>query len=259
MRNHQPTEDSRTGKDVVIPSESAYALASLEQDVPITSDQERFDAEIGTLVKHKDGTFLWSPNIKNLVRNANGGNNKALWTYLYYSQRIVYLNGVITDQTANITGASLLCLDRLNPCDPIHFYINSGGGQVYAGLGLYEIMQMLRAPVYTYGIYQVAGFATLLLSSGAKGRRSLLNQTKVCITPLSTTEADPRAAPEIKRLSETMKHLYTLHTDTNPFETAQNLDQDIELSTRDAIQYGLVDEALHHKNVLLPWKWGLNS
>src|SRR5512143_281191 len=115
------------------------------------------------------------PSIQNVVPmvvETSGRGERAYDIYsLLLKERIIFLGTPISDQVANLIVAQLLFLDREDPDKDIQLYINSPGGQVYAGMAIYDTMQLLRAPVSTIAVGMTASFGTLLLTAGTKGKR----------------------------------------------------------------------------------------
>ncbi len=114
-------------------------------------------------------------NVVPMVIESSGRGERAYDIYsLLLKERIIFLGTPIDDQVANVTVAQLLFLNREDPEKTIHMYINSPGGQIYAGLAIYDTMKMISNPISTYAIGFSASFGTVLLAAGTKGQRYAL-------------------------------------------------------------------------------------
>ena len=168
---------------------------------------------------------------------------------LLLKERIVFLGTPINDQVANAIIAQLLFLDREDPERDISLYINSPGGVVSSGLAIYDTMQLIRPSVSTIGIGLVASFGTVLLCSGANGKRySLANSTIHMHQPMGGAQGQATdieiQAREILRLQDKMRQILSIHTGQPYEKIARDTDRDYYLSSTEAKEYGLVDEVL---------------
>ena len=163
--------------------------------------------------------------------------------------RIIFLGSGIDDNVANIIVAQLLFLDAEDPERDIFMYINSPGGGVYSGMAIYDTMQHLRAPVSTFCGGMAASMGAVLLSAGAKGKRSALPNSRIMIHQPSGgsqgTAADIEiAAQEILHIREKLNLLIAKHTG-QPVETIQkDADRDRFMSPQEAVEYGLIDQVI---------------
>ena len=163
--------------------------------------------------------------------------------------RIIFLGSGIDDNVANIIVAQLLFLDAEDPERDIFMYINSPGGGVYSGMAIYDTMQHLRAPVSTFCVGMAASMGAVLLSAGAKGKRSALPNSRIMIHQPSGgsqgTAADIEiAAQEILHIREKLNLLIAKHTGP-PVETIQkDADRDRFMSPQEAVEYGLIDKVI---------------
>ena len=163
--------------------------------------------------------------------------------------RIIFLGSGIDDNVANIIVAQLLFLDAEDPERDIFMYINSPGGGVYSGMAIYDTMQHLRAPVSTFCVGMAASMGAVLLSAGAKGKRSGLPNSRIMIHQPSGgsqgTAADIEiAAQEILHIREKLNLLIAKHTG-QPVETIQkDADRDRFMSPQEAVEYGLIDQVI---------------
>lgn len=164
--------------------------------------------------------------------------------------RIIYLGTEVTPASANLIITQLLYLDSQNSELPIHLYINSPGGSVYAGLGIYDMMQQIKAPVHTYCVGMAASMASVLLAAGAKGKRIAMPNSRIMIhQPLggtggSTQSVDMEiATKEIVAMREKLYGIYELHNTKDKKVADFNVlcDRDNYLSPQQAIEIGLLD------------------
>ena len=163
--------------------------------------------------------------------------------------RIVFLGSSITDQVANIIVAQLLFLDADDPDREVYLYINSPGGNVYAGLAIYDTINHLRAPVSTYCVGMAASMGALLLASGQNGRRNALPNSRIMLHQPSSgyqgTAADIEiAAKEILGTRERLNRILAERTGQTLERINADVDRDRWMSAEDAVKYGLVDQVL---------------
>lgn len=168
---------------------------------------------------------------------------------LLLKERIVFLGTGINDAVANVVVAQLLYLNSVDPKAPVHLYINSPGGSVYAGLAIYDTMQMIKAPVATYAIGVTASMGTALLSAGAKGMRYALPHATIHMHPTGGgaqgyTEDVRIATREQERLQAQLFHLMGRHTKHSWQEIEDFFLRDKFMCTPEAKEYGLIDEIL---------------
>ena len=163
-------------------------------------------------------TILTPQSLIPMVIETSGRGERAYDIYsLLLQNRIIFLGTPITDQVANVIVAQLLFLDREDPEKDIQLYINSPGGQIYAGMAIYDTMQLIRAPISTIAVGVTASFGTLLLTAGAKGKRYALPHATIHMhQPLGgaqgqATEIEIQAR-EILRLREELNRIMALHT-----------------------------------------------
>jgi ATP-dependent Clp protease protease subunit len=163
--------------------------------------------------------------------------------------RIVFLGTAIDEGVANVIVAQLLFLESEDPDKDVMMYLNSPGGDVSAGLAIYDTMQCLRCPVATFCVGQAASMASLLLASGARGKRSSLPHARVMIhQPLAGMQGQATDieihAREILKARDTINALYAHHTG-QPAETIKrDTERDNFMSAPEAKAYGLIDEVL---------------
>ena len=168
---------------------------------------------------------------------------------LLLKERIILLGTPINDQVANTIIAQLLYLDREDHERDIHLYINSPGGVITSGLAIYDTMRYLRPPVSTIGFGMVASMATVLLCSGAPGKRfSLPNSTIHMHQPMGGAQGQAAdieiAAREILRMQDIIRQIISDQTGQPYDRVARDTDRDYYLNADQAKDYGLVDEVL---------------
>lgn len=163
--------------------------------------------------------------------------------------RILFLGVPIVDQVANIVQAQLLFLDSVDPGKDIQLYINSPGGSVTAGLGIYDTMQLVHSDVATICTGQAASMAAVLLASGAAGKRSALPHARVMIhQPVGGVEGQAAdmaiAVKEILELQEQLYQVLSEHTGKSLDQIRKDADRDFWMRASDAVSYGIIDEVL---------------
>ena len=164
-------------------------------------------------------------------------------------ERIVFLVGPVNDVTANLVVAQLLFLEAENPDKDIHLYINSPGGSVTAGMGIYDTMQFVKPDVSTLCVGQAASMGALLLTAGAKGKRFCLPNSRVMIPqPLGGFQGQASDieihAKEILFLREKLNRILASHTGQSVEKIALDTDRDNFMSAEQSVAYGLVDKML---------------
>jgi ATP-dependent Clp protease protease subunit len=163
--------------------------------------------------------------------------------------RIIFLQGVVDDASANLIVAQLLFLQFDDPKADVHLYINSPGGSVTAGLSIYDTMQYITCDVATYCIGQAASMGAVLLLAGAKGKRNSLPHSRIMIhQPLAgmegtTTEIQIRLK-EYQRLKRMMNEIMLKHTGQTLEKIEKDTDRDNFMSSDEARDYGIVDNVL---------------
>jgi ATP-dependent Clp protease, protease subunit len=168
---------------------------------------------------------------------------------LLLRERIVMLNMPINDQVANVVISQLLYLDREDPDKDISLYIHSPGGVVTAGLAIYDTMQLIRPEVSTICLGMAASMATILLTSGAKGKRYALPHSTIHMHQVlggaQGQAADVViAAKEIMRLDGIIRTIMMKHTGQTSDRLQHDMDRDFYLDPIQAIEYGLIDQVL---------------
>ena len=164
-------------------------------------------------------------------------------------ERVVFLVGPVNDAVANVIVAQLLFLESENPDKDIHFYINSPGGSVTAGMAIYDTMQFIRPAVSTLCVGQAASMGALLLCAGAAGKRYCLPHSRVMIhQPLGGFQGQATDieihAREILKAREKLNDILAKHSGQPVEKVAQDTDRDNFMSAEDARAYGLIDAVL---------------
>ena len=167
-------------------------------------------------------------------------------------ERVIFLVGPVEDHVANLIVAQLLFLESENPDKDIHFYINSPGGSVSAGLAVYDTMQFIKPDVSTMCVGQAASMGALLLTGGARGKRFCLPHSRVMIhQPLGgfqgqATDIDIHAR-EILKARERLNKIFVKHTGQSIDKIQKDTERDKFMSSKEAKSYGLIDAVLSER------------
>ena len=166
--------------------------------------------------------------------------------------RVIFLGTEVNDYTANVLQAQLLYLDANDPGKDINVYINSPGGSVYAGLGIYDTMQFIQSDVATICTGMAASMAAVLLVAGKEGKRSALPHSRVMIhQPLGGVQGQASDMEiEVRQIQILKKELYTIIADHShtPFEKVyQDSDRNYWMTAEEAKEYGMIDTVLVKK------------
>jgi ATP-dependent Clp protease, protease subunit len=167
-------------------------------------------------------------------------------------ERVIFMVGPVNDQTANLVIAQLLFLESENPDKDISLYINSPGGSVSAGLGIYDTMQFIKPDVSTLCVGMAASMGAFLLAAGAKGKRFTLPNSRVMIhQPLGGIQGQASDieihAKEILALRDRLNKILAERTGQSLETIAQDTDRDNFMSAEDALKYGIVDQVMTHR------------
>ena len=185
-----------------------------------------------------------------MVIESTGRGERAYDIYsLLLRNRIVFLGTPINDQVANLVVAQLLYLDSDDPEREIRMYINSPGGQIYAGLAIYDTMQVIQAPVHTYAVGMTASMGAVLLAAGAPENRFALPHATIHMhQPLGGASGQATDieihAKEILRLRERLNDILIRHTGQSRERIEQDTERDFFMDAKAAAEYGLVDHIL---------------
>ena len=163
--------------------------------------------------------------------------------------RIIFLGTGINDQVANIINAQLLFLESVDAKKDIQIYLNSPGGSVYAGLGIYDTMQYIRPDVATICTGMAASMGAVLLCAGADGKRSALKHSRVMIhQPLGGAQGQASdieiTAREIQKLKKELYEIIATHSKQSYDKVWEDSDRDYWMTSQEAKDYGMVDEVL---------------
>jgi len=168
---------------------------------------------------------------------------------LLLRNRLIFLGTPISDQVANLIVAQLLFLNQEDREAPINMYINSPGGQVYAGLAIYDAMQMISNPISTVAVGVTASFGTVLLAAGTKGQRYALPHATIHLhQPLGGAQGQVTdieiQAKEFLRLRTKLNEILMKHTGQSEEVIERDTERDFWMDSNAAVDYGLVDEVL---------------
>ena len=167
-------------------------------------------------------------------------------------ERIIFLVGQINDSVASLVTAQLLFLESENPKKEISFYINSPGGLVTAGLGIYDTMQYIKSPVTTLCIGQASSMGSFLLAAGEKGHRLSLPNSRIMVHQPSAgfqgqaTDVEIHAK-EIISLKKRLNEIYAKHTGRSFQEIKDELERDKFMTPNEAKDFGLIDKVVEKR------------
>ncbi|API86574.1 ATP-dependent Clp endopeptidase proteolytic subunit ClpP [Francisella uliginis] len=171
-------------------------------------------------------------------------------------ERIVFLNGEVNDQSANLVIAQLLFLESEDPDKDIYFYINSPGGMVTAGMGVYDTMQFIKPNVNTICIGLAASMGSLLLAGGTKGKRYSLPSSQIMIhQPLGGFKGQASDieihAKNILRIKERLNKVLAHHTGQDLETIVRDTDRDNFMMADEAKEYGLIDHVIESRDAII--------
>ena len=172
----------------------------------------------------------------------------SIWQLLF-DERIIFLGTAINDAVANEVVAALLYLNSEDPDKDINLYINSPGGQITSGLAIYDTIRMITAPVSTIAVGMAASMGTILLTSGAKGKRyALPNATIHLHQPLGGVQGQAAdieiEAKEILRMRDLLNRILREQTTMNDELISRYTDRNMYLTAQQAVEVGLIDAVL---------------
>ncbi len=185
-----------------------------------------------------------------MVIEKSGQTERAYDIYsLLLKNRIIFVGTQITDQSANVIVAQLLYLSNEDSEAPIQMYINSPGGVIYAGLAIYDTMQMISNPINTLAVGVTASFGTVLLTAGTTGQRFALPHSTIHLhQPLGGVQGQATdieiQANEILRLRHKLNSILSSHTGQSVDKIKNDTERDYWLTAQEAVEYGLVDKVL---------------
>lgn len=201
----------------------------------------------------------WNPQALGMVPMVIEQSGRGERAYDIYSrllrERVVFLVGPVNDVTANLVVAQLLFLEAENPDKDIHFYINSPGGSVSAGLSIYDTMQFIKPDVSTLCLGQACSMGAFLLTAGAKGKRFALPNSRVMIhQPMGGFQGQASDiaihAKEILSLRAKLNEIMSHHTGQPIERIERDTDRDNFLSAQEAAEYGLIDKVLADRSAI---------
>ena len=197
-----------------------------------------------------------SDHMSTLVPMVVEQSNKGERAYDIYSrllkERIIFLTGQINDNVASLVTAQLLFLEAEDPKKEIYLYINSPGGLVTAGLGIYDTMQYVKPDISTLCIGQAASMGSFLLAAGTKGKRFSLPNSRIMVHQPSAgfqgqaTDIEIHAK-EIISLKERLNKIYSKHTGKSVNEISEALERDNFMTADEAMKFGLIDSVVEKR------------
>ena len=180
-------------------------------------------------------------------------------TYDVYSrllkERIIFLGSPIDSETANVITAQLLLLDSQSSEQPINLFINCPGGEVYAGLAIYDVMQYISAPVHTNCVGIAMSMGSVILMAGTKGHRVALPHSRIMIHagsagfPRSSLPDLEVQAREFIDIRDMMEEIYARHTSHDRSKLRQDMERDFFMSPEQALAYGIIDTVVEPRNL----------
>jgi ATP-dependent Clp protease protease subunit len=202
-------------------------------------------------------TINFSEQMNTLVPMVVEQSNKGERAYDIYSrllkERIIFLTGQINDNVATLVTAQLLFLESEDPKKEIYIYINSPGGLVTAGLGIYDTMQYVKPDISTLCIGQAASMGSFLLAAGTKGKRYSLPNSRVMVHQPSAgfqgqvTDIEIHAN-EVSSLKKRLNEIYSKHTGKSVDEVKSALERDNFMTAQVAKDFGLIDEVVEKRS-----------
>ena len=196
-------------------------------------------------------------HMNNLIPMVVEQSNRGERAYDIYSrllkERIIFLVGPVNDSVSTLVTAQLLYLESENPKKEISFYINSPGGLVTSGLGIYDTMQYIKPPVSTLCIGQASSMGSFLLAAGEKGKRFSLPYSRIMVHQPSAgyqgqaTDIEIHAK-EIMSLKDRLNKIYSRHTKKSESEIKKALERDNFMNPNEAKDFGLIDEVVEKRS-----------
>ena len=196
-------------------------------------------------------------HMNNLIPMVVEQSNRGERAYDIYSrllkERIIFLVGPVNDSVSTLVTAQLLYLESENPKKEISFYINSPGGLVTSGLGIYDTMQYIKPPVSTLCIGQASSMGSFLLAAGEKGKRFSLPNSRIMVHQPSAGYQGQATdiefhAKEIMSLKDRLNKIYSRHTKKSESEIKKALERDNFMNPNEAKDFGLIDEVVEKRS-----------
>jgi ATP-dependent Clp protease protease subunit len=196
------------------------------------------------------------PNPIVIEQTARGERQYDIYSRLLLD-RIIFLGTEVNDVVANLLIAQMFFLEMQDPDKDVHLYINSPGGSVYAGLGIYDVMQFIKCDVSTYCIGMAASMGALLLTAGAAGKRFAMPHARIMIhQPLGGARGQASdieiQAKEILYLKGRLNEIMSQHSGKDISRIAKDTDRDNYLSAKEAAEYGLIDKVVEKRGSVVP-------
>jgi ATP-dependent Clp protease protease subunit len=185
-----------------------------------------------------------------IERTARGEREFDIYSRLL-NERIIFLGHPVDDMVANLVVAQLLHLESQDPEKDISIYINSPGGSIYAGLAIYDTMQFIKPDVATMCVGIAMSMGSLLLTGGARGKRSALPNSRILIHQPSagfegqSTDIEIHAR-EILKTRKRIDEIYAHHTGQNEEQVHTDMERDRFLTSQQSVEYGLIDRVIEH-------------
>ena len=185
-----------------------------------------------------------------IERTARGEREFDIYSRLL-NERIIFLGHPVDDMVANLVVAQLLHLESQDPEKDISIYINTPGGSIYAGLAIYDTMQFIKPDVSTMCVGIAMSMGSLLLTGGARGKRSALPNSRILIHQPSagfegqSTDIEIHAR-EILKTRKRIDEIYALHTGQSEEQVHRDMERDRFLTSQQSVEYGLIDRVIEH-------------
>ena len=185
-----------------------------------------------------------------IERTARGEREFDIYSRLL-NERIIFLGSPVDDQVANLVVAQLLHLESQDPEKDISIYINSPGGSIYAGLAIYDTMQFIKPDVATMCVGIAMSMGSLLLTGGARGKRSALPNSRILIHQPSagfegqSTDIEIHAR-EIIKTRKRIDEIYAHHTEQPEEQVNRDMERDRFFTSKQSVEYGLIDRVIEH-------------
>ena len=194
------------------------------------------------------------PNPIVIEQTARGERQYDIYSRLLLD-RIVFLGTEVNDTVANLLMAQMFFMESSDPDKPVHMYVNSPGGSVTAGLGIYDVMQYIKAPVATYCVGLAASMGALLLCAGEKNMRYSMPHSRIMIhQPLGGARGQASdieiQAREILYLKDRLNAILSRHTGRSVDQVRKDTDRDNYLSAQEAVEYGMIDKVIEKHGVV---------
>ncbi len=194
------------------------------------------------------------PNPIVIEQTARGERQYDIYSRLLLD-RIIFLGTDVNDTVANLLVAQMFFLESSDPDKDIHMYINSPGGSVYAGLGIYDVMQFIKCDVSTYCIGMAASMGALLLTAGAHGKRFSMPHSRIMIhQPLGGAKGQASdieiQAREILELKRQLNVILANHSGRSMEQIVKDTDRDNYLSGKEAVEFGLIDKVVEKRGAV---------